>query len=336
MYPTSQKYRQGALLFAWEGPLPEHLSLKELLTEMRSVDIMAQMELKEIKELGKQPIAPITLSELEPGAELPLVLLAPAKCNVIVFDKRTAESRTVDHVYILTDTWLDASQVAEIRNGGDRASGVQVDWEGTLTVAKDGVHIKGSGKEEVCKGVVYLFEPSDREWNHASAAWRPKPQVGVPKAALRAANVKKLNRAAKRLTPKVKARMEGLGPEFTSRMKMAMAGAEVMFRMQGGCASVIRSITSEDGEFFTPMPDDVHSNDEIVQFLSEVLDTKPGTISVDFSYTSTPEGGGSIDGSERLYCVLMTFEALYVMSAPITGPRSLGPWELKISLKEAP
>jgi hypothetical protein len=332
-------------LFAWEGTLPENLGLKGLLsamtTDIRCVDMMAQMEFKEnqklLAQLGivKQPIAPITLSALEPGTVLPLVLLAPAKTNVIVFDKRAAESRTVNHVYVLTDTWLDASQVAEIRNSGDREGGVQVEWEGTLTDAKDGVHIKGKGKEPVCKGVVYLFEPSVREWEQASAAWRPKPLVGVPQAAVPPTTNKKKNREIRRLAPKVKARMERLGPEFTSRMKTAMAGAELMFRVQGGCAPVVRCNTTEDGEFFTPMPDGVQSSEEIVQFLSDVLDAKPGTISVDFSYTSTPDGGGSIDGTERLSCLLMTSEALYVMSAPITGPRSLGPWELKIGRKEA-
>jgi hypothetical protein len=262
---------------------------------------------------------------------LPLVLLAPETTKVIVFDKKVAESRTANHVYILTDTWLDASQVAEIRARGDREGGAQVDWEGTITVGKDGVHLKGRGKEKVCQGVVYLFEASDREWQQASAAWRPRAEVGVPSAAIPPANPKKLKRAAKRLMPKVKARMARLGPEFTPAMKAIIVGAEVMFRVEGGCPPVVRCITTEDGEFLTPMPDELQSNEEVVQFLSDVLEAKPGTISVDFSY-----GGGSIGGSDRLCCLLMTSATLYVMSASITGPRSLGPWELKIARQETP
>jgi hypothetical protein len=141
-------------------------------------------------------------------------------------------------------------------------------------------------------------------------------------------NEKRAKRLAARLFPKVKARIEELGPEFTPAMKAALIGAEMMFRIQGGCAPIVRSLTTEDGEFFTPLPDEVTSHEAIVGFLGDLLNAKPGNLSVAVSYTSTPVGGGSADASRTLYCLIMTTMTLNVLSAAVTGKRSLGRWTL--------
>ncbi len=134
-----------------------------------------------------------------------------------------------------------------------------------------------------------------------------------------------LDEEAKRVLPTVQARLESLPPEFTEDLKTALTGAEMMFRVQGGCAPVMEVWTTEDGTFWSPLPNDVQSYQEILQHMRALLTAKPGVTTVYFSFTSAPQAGRS----DTLNCFLMTHRCLYEMQAEITGGRSLGEWTLE-------
>ena len=87
--------------------------------------------------------------------------------------------------------------------------------------------------------------------------------------------------------------------------------------------------TTEDGSFLSPVTEDVHLGPEIRSHMLALLDTKPGATAVQFSFTSTPAGGGSFDGRSTLNCWYLTRQMLYEMQVDITGHRSLGDWSIR-------
>jgi hypothetical protein len=138
---------------------------------------------------------------------------------------------------------------------------------------------------------------------------------------------KKIKRLARRLTPEIAARLDTLPPEFPPYVKHALISAELSFRLQGGCAGVIEVHTTEDGMFLSPMPSEAQSFQDIQSHMQCVVDAKPGVSSASFAYVSVPE-----DEGRSLICLYLSsvprFE-LHVMTAPITGPRTLGEWSVK-------
>ena len=134
----------------------------------------------------------------------------------------------------------------------------------------------------------------------------------------------------KRLLPEVQERMKQLPPEFPADVVGPVFGAELMFRGQGGCAAVMSVFTTEDGEFLSPVPDNVRSYGEIVGHMKALLDGKPGVKAVAFSFAATDAEPGSARGAGSLVVDYLTPACLYRMSAPITGARSLGCWQLEV------
>jgi hypothetical protein len=133
-----------------------------------------------------------------------------------------------------------------------------------------------------------------------------------------------------RLLPEVQERMKQLPPEFPADVVAPVLGAELMFRGQGGCGAVISVFTTEDGIFLSPVPDNVGSYGEIVGHMRALLDGKPGAKAVAFSFAAKNAGPGAAKGAGSLVVDYLTPACLYRMSAPITGARSLGRWQLEV------
>lgn len=138
---------------------------------------------------------------------------------------------------------------------------------------------------------------------------------------------KKMKKLARKLAPEIAARLEKLPPAFPGYVKHALISAELSFRLQGGCANIIEVHTTEDGMFLSPMPEDVQSIGDVQSHLQCVIEAKPGVSSASFAYVSVPEGE-----SRSLICLYLSGLprfVLHVMTAPITGPRTLGEWSVK-------
>ena len=142
-----------------------------------------------------------------------------------------------------------------------------------------------------------------------------------------------IERRLKRVLPAIKARIEALPSDFPIDVRHSLIEAERKFAAQGGCASVMNVYTTEDGMFLSPVGKDVQSGPEIRLHMFALLDTKPGATAVEFSFKSTPDGGGSLDGRSTLNCLYMTRQCLHVMQADITGHRSLGDWSITTVMK---
>jgi hypothetical protein len=134
----------------------------------------------------------------------------------------------------------------------------------------------------------------------------------------------------KRLVPEVQERMKQLPPEFTRELASAVFGAELMFRGQGGCADIMEVCTTEDGDFLSPVPEDVQTDGEIIAHMKGLLDGKPGATAVRFSFAAANAGGGTAKGEGSLVVLHLTPACLYRMRAPITGARSLGRWQMEV------
>jgi hypothetical protein len=143
-------------------------------------------------------------------------------------------------------------------------------------------------------------------------------------------------RKLKHLYRLIRPRIDALPPYFTGEIKEALGSAELMFRYQGGCPPVATVLTTEDGEFLSPLPDGPMNNQQIDERLWDVLLAKPGARAVYTCYTSTPEGGGcSANRMGRLYCRCVTMERLYKLHALISKHRTLAPWVCEICFAQA-
>jgi hypothetical protein len=138
----------------------------------------------------------------------------------------------------------------------------------------------------------------------------------------------KLDKKIEQLEPQVRARLAALPAEFTKQLKTALFGAEMMFRLQGGCPPLMQILTADSGEFTSPVPDSVQGYAEIRAHMAALLASKPGVTAVYFSFTSTPMGAGSKDGRSTLNCFFATPECLHQMRADITANGCLGEWTL--------
>jgi hypothetical protein len=127
-----------------------------------------------------------------------------------------------------------------------------------------------------------------------------------------------------KLARKIAARLEKLPKEFPQYVKHALISAELSFRLQGGCASIIEVHTTEDGMFLSPMPSEAQSFEDIQSHLQCVIGAKPGVSSASFAYVSDPQGE-----DRSLTCLYLIGNVLHVMTAPITGPRALGEWSIE-------
>jgi hypothetical protein len=134
----------------------------------------------------------------------------------------------------------------------------------------------------------------------------------------------------KRLVPEVQERLKQLPPEFTPELGAAIFEAELMFLGQGGCADIMHVCTTEDGDFLSPVPDDVRTLGEIVGHMKDLLDGKPGAKAVRFSFAAANTGEGTTAGEAFLVVLYLTPACLYRMRAPITGVRSLGRWQMEV------
>jgi hypothetical protein len=137
---------------------------------------------------------------------------------------------------------------------------------------------------------------------------------------------KKMEKLARKLAPKIAARMGKLTPAFPAYVMNALISAELSFRLQGGCGNMIEVHTTEDGMFLTPMPEDVQSIGDIQSHLQCVIEAKPGVSSASFACVSAPEG--EVRSLICLFLIGVPRNVLHVMTAPITGPRTLGEWSI--------
>jgi hypothetical protein len=103
-----------------------------------------------------------------------------------------------------------------------------------------------------------------------------------------------------------------------------------MFLGQGGCAGIMHVCTTEDGDFLSPVPEEVQTYGEILDHMKDLLDGKPGAKSVGYSFAATNAGEGMAKGEDSLVVVYLTPGCLYRMRAPITGVRSLGRWQMEV------
>jgi hypothetical protein len=134
----------------------------------------------------------------------------------------------------------------------------------------------------------------------------------------------------KRLVPEVQERMKQLPPEFTPALAAAVFGAELMFLGQGGCADIMHVCTTEDGDFLSPVPEEVQTDGEILAHMKDLLDGKPGAKAVGYSFAATNAGEGTTAGEAFLVILYLTPACLYRMRAPITGVRGLGRWQMEV------